>query len=84
MGSINTGIMTYGPGTSGNSPTPIITIARNLTIGTGGTGIMSVGGFTTDNTLFSGTINLNNVPTRFTSQTGGRVSSLALSAMAER
>jgi autotransporter-associated beta strand protein len=73
LGDINTGVMTYGPGTSGASPTPIITVARNFVIGAGGTGIMTVGGFTADHTRFSGEIDLNNVATRFTARTGGRV-----------
>ena len=48
-------------------------LPKVLVIGTGGTGIMTVGGFTADHTRFSGEIDLNNVATRFTARTGGRV-----------
>ena len=78
LGAINTGLMTYGNSQIGTTPTftpgsPGITIARNLIMGTGGTGDMSVGGFTPDYTKFSGTLNLNGVNTFLTSRTGGQV-----------
>ena len=63
LGNVNTGLMTFGvnkgkSGGPGLPATPDITIARNLIVGAGGTGIMTVGGFTADHTAFTGTISL--------------------------
>ena len=74
LGAINTGLMTYGTGTTGSNLTASITVARALTLGSGGTGIMTIGGFTADHTAFTGTIALGgaNDPT-LTAATGGQV-----------
>ncbi len=63
LGSINTGLMTFGQngtaGGLGTSASPAITIARNITFGTGGTGQLSLGGFTPDFSKFTGGITLS-------------------------